>query len=227
MIHWVILRRTGASLAFTAMVTVILSAQTTRSDSVEGPSAFLNSLSKYAQGAEASRGDLSYSTELIRMMALHVSEPNAAQLARRITLADRTARQDVRKYIPESAVAEAFNMLMAQVQGNRASPLRTDAETVHRIRGVLDANSPALTSVKEHPMSCRPNEAILLMLLLKFNNGSVVFVPRGHPAPAKITSMRAEDPADSAGVSLNKYFETHSNTTNMALFSKVLQSMGI
>lgn len=206
----------------------ILIAQTTGSRSLGGPNPFLNSLSTYAQHAASPAGDLNYATELMRMMTgSRISRGDFAQLARRLASADQAARHDPRKYVPETAVAAAFNWLMAQAQGNYATPFRTDALTVHRMRWFLAAYSPALSSVKEHPASCLPDEAVLLLSQLKFNNGQIGFVPRGQPMPPLGETVRVEDAANNAYLRFDRYLAAHSAAANMALFSKLLQDMGI
>jgi len=159
--------------------------------------------------------------------ALHVSQGDAAELAHRLASADQVARHDPRQYIPEDAVAAAFNGLMAQIQDSHATPIQTDAQTVHRIRLVLAGNAPVLTSIKEHPTSCLPEEAVLLTILLTFNNGGVVIVPQGQPLPRAGESFRAESSAENASLRLDQYLDSHRTTANMVLFSKLLQAMGI
>lgn len=229
--HRKMVRRMVAPVVWVALATLItpsaVSAQATGTFSTSGPSTFLNSLSLDAQRADSPAGDLNYATELIRMMASHVSRGDVAQLARRIATADQAARHDPSKYIPEGVVAVAFNGLMAQVLDKSATAIRTDTQTVHRMRGVLAANAPALTSIKEHPASCLPDEAVLLMFELKFSNGRVVIVPRGQPLPPVATSERVEDGAEDAGLRLDRYLAAHSAATNMALFSRMLTDMGI
>jgi hypothetical protein len=211
----------------TVITTLALSAQTAGSPSIGGPSTFLNSLSAYAQRADSSPGDVNYATELIRMMASHVSRDDVAVLARRLASADQAARHDPGRYVAETAVAAAFNRFMAQVQGRDALSFRTDALVVHRMRLVLAGNSTSLTSIKKHPTSCLPDEAVLLMILLRYNNGTVVFVPRGQPPPPLGESMRVENAAKDAGLRVNQYLAEHSKATNMALFSRLLHDMGI
>ncbi len=206
---------------------LILGAQAAGSPSAGGPSAFLNSLSAYAQRAASPAGDLSYATELMRMTASHVSQGDFAQLARRLASADQAARHDPTKYIPETAVAAAFNWLMAQAQGNHAGPIRTDVQTVHRFRWFLEAYSPALSSVKEHPASCLPDEALLLLSQLKSNNGKIGFLPRGQPVPRVGETFSVEDAANDAYMRLDQYLAARSAAANMALFSGLLQDMGI
>ena len=211
----------------TLIMTSLLSAQTAAPAATGGPSAYLSTLSTYAQHADSPEGGLKYATDLMGAAALHVSPGDAAELAHRLASADQTARHDPRQYIAEAAVAAAFNGLMAQIQDSHAKPIQTDAQTVHRIRLVLAGNAPVLTSVKEHPTSCLPEEAVLLTILLTFNNGRVVIVPRGQPPPRVGESFRAESAAENASLRLDRYLDSHRTTTNMVLFSKLLQAMGM
>jgi hypothetical protein len=212
-----------------AITPSILGAQTAAagSHSAGGPSAFLNSLSADAQRADSPAGDLNYATELIRMTASRVSPGDATQLAHRLASADQAARHDTSKYVPETAVVAAFNGLMAKAQGSNAKPIRTEVQTVHRIRLFMAAYSPALSSVKEHPASCLPDEAVLLLFQLKFNNGRIGFVPSGQPAPAIGTTENVGDAADDAGLRLDQYLAAHSAAANATIFNELLQNMGI
>ncbi len=224
------LRTVTISAALVLAMVIPLSsatAQAPESRPVGGKNAFLASLSKYEEHAADPAGDLIYATELIRMTVSHVSRNDLERLARRLASADQAARHDGRKYIPETAIATAFNGLMAQVQDNHATPFRADAQTVHSIREVLAGNSPKLTSVKEHRNSCLPDEAVLLAFLLKLNNGKVVFVPKGQPMPPSVTSMDAEDAGNDADTRLDQYLAAHSMAQNTDLFIKLLDDMGI
>lgn len=100
----------------------ILNAQAADCPPVGNPDAFLCSLSADAQRAADPAGDLNYATKLIQMIALHVSQGNVTQLAQRLASADQAARHDPGKYIPETAIAAAFNRLMAQVIDKSAPP---------------------------------------------------------------------------------------------------------
>jgi len=204
-----------------------LTAQAAGSGSVIGPNTFLNSLSKDEQRAESPAGDLNYATELIQMVASHVSRGDAAQLARRLASADQAARRDPRKYVPETAVAAAFNALMARAQGSYATPLGTDTQTVHTLREVLAANSPDLTTVKTHSAFCLPDEAVLLTFLLLTNDGKVVVVPLGQPPPRDVTSGPFADAAVDAKARLEQYVAAHSEAIDLDLFTRMLTEMGI
>ena len=201
--------------------------QTTASPSAGDRNPWANSLSAYAQRADSPAGDLNYARELICMMGPHISCSSLSELAHRLASADQAARHDPRKYVSESAVAAAFNRLMAPVPHDSAAPFQTDARTVHRMRRVLADNFPALTSVKEHPTSCLPDEAVLLVFLLIFDNGRVVVVPRGQSLLAAENSMLAEDAADDAQMHLDHYLAAHWKITNRAIFSRLLQDLGI
>jgi hypothetical protein len=191
------------------------------------PEAFLCTLGADAQRAADPAGDLKYATELIGMTAHHVSREDRAQLARRLASADQAARHDPGRYVPESSVAAAFNELMAPVKRNNATPFRTDAKTVHILRGVLAANSSDLISVKEHPSSCLPDEAVLLVFFLIFNNGRVVSVPSGQSSLSVENSMLAEDAEDDAQVKLDQYLAARWELSNMVLFNQLFHNLGI
>jgi hypothetical protein len=222
------LRRPAARVVLAAVIAPsILSAQTAGCPSVGQPGAFLCSLGADEQRADSPAGDVKYATELIRMMAPHVSRGDVALLACRLASADQAARHDPGKYIPETAVAAAFNGLMAQVLDKNATPIRTDAQMVHRMREVLAGNFPALFSVKEHLTPCLPDEAVLLVFLLIFNNGRVVVVPPGQPLLPAENAMAAENAADNAQIKLDQYLAAHSAATNLTLFSRLLGDMGI
>ena len=225
MMLWIVL--SVVVVPATMIMTSLLSAQTAGSPVAGRPSAYLNTLSTYAQHADSPEGGLKYAMDLMGAAALHVSQGDAAELAHRLASADQVARHDPRQYIPEDAVAAAFNGLMAQIQDSHATPIQTDAQTVHRIRLVLAGNAPVLTSIKEHPTSCLPEEAVLLTILLTFNNGGVVIVPQGQPLPRAGESFRAESSAENAILRLDQYLDSHRTTANMVLFSKLLQAMGI
>jgi len=206
---------------------VVLCAQTANSRSAGDPNAWSHSLSVDAQRAAEPAGDLNYATELIGMMKPYVSQGDFARLARRLASADQAARHDSRKYISETAVAAAFNRLMAPVPHNNATPFSTDAQTVHNMRWILAGNSPALTSVKEHPASSLPDEAVLLVSLLILNNGRLATVAPGQTLLSAENAMLAEEAADDAQVKLDQYLAGHWKWTNMAIFSKLLGDMGI
>jgi len=220
-----------ASTVWVALSTVIassaLSAQAPGCPSVGQPGAFLCSLGVDAKRAADPAGDLKYAAELIGMITPNLSREDRAQMARRLASADQEARHDPGRYVPESSVAAAFNELMAPVKRNNATPFRTDAETVHRLRGILAGNSPALTSLKEHPTSCLPDEAVLLVYLLIFNNGRVGFVPRGQSLLSVENSMAAEDAADNARMKFDEYLAARWELSNMILFNQLLHNLGI
>lgn len=201
--------------------------QTVGCPSVGLPGAFLCSLGADAQRAVDPASDLNYATELIRMIAPHFSRDDVAVLARRLALSDQAAQRDPRRYVSETAVAAAFNGLMAQILDKHATPIRTDAQTVHSLREVLVDNSSALTSVKEHPTSCLPDEAVLLLYLLIFNNGRLISVPGGQQVGAALSAAYAEQAANDAYIKLDEYLTAHWRATNMALFNKLLYNMGI
>src|ERR1039458_5824601 len=161
------------------------------------------------------------------MLAPHLSRDGVAQLAQRLASADQAARHDPGKYIPETAIATAFNRLMVQVLDKNATPIRTDAQTVHRIRGVLAGKSPALFSIKEHPASCLPNEAVFLIFELTFNNGRVGSVAPGQSLLSAENAMLAENAANDAYIKLDQYLAAHWTWTNMALLKRLLGDMGI
>lgn len=229
MIPQTMVRRIVAYVAWVLSAAVIaipiLNAQT--AGSPPRPDAWANSLSTYAQRAADPAGDLVYATQLIGMMKPYVSQGEFAQLARRLASADQAARHDPKKYVPETAVAAAFNGLMAPVQHNSATPFRTDAQTVHMMRGVLAGSSPALVSVKEHPASCLPDEAVLLVFLLIFNNGRVFTVPPGQSLLSAESEMLGENAADNAFIKLDQNLAAHWKITNMLIFTRLLDDMGM
>lgn len=208
-------------------VPLILSAQAAGSSPVGVTNPFLNSLSAFAQRAASPADDLDYATELMRMMGPHVSRGNFTQLARRLASADQAARHDSTKYIRETSVATAFNGLMAQVQGRHSTPFRTDAPSVHNLREFLWSISPGLTSVDSHPDSCLPDEAVLLVILLLANNGKVIVVPRSELPPSVETSEHLTFAEMNASARVEKFIVTHSRATNMKLFDKMLDDLGI
>jgi hypothetical protein len=222
---------TMATLIRVALATFIapsiLSAQAAGCPPVGQPDAFLCSLSADAQRASDPAGDLNYATELIRMLAPHLSRDGVAQLAQRLASADQAARHDPGKYVPETAIAAAFNRLMAQVLDKNAPPIRTDAQTVHILRGILAAKAPALFSIKEHPASCIPDEAVFLIFELIFSNGRVVSVTPGQSLLAAENAMLAENAANDAYIKLDQYIAAHWTWTNMALLKRLLGDMGI
>jgi hypothetical protein len=226
LVHSVMAPTMWVTLA-TFIAPLAVNAQAPGCPSVGQPGAFLCSLGAEAQRAADPAGDLKYATELIGMITPHVSREDRAQMARRLASADQAARHDTGRYVPESSVAAAFNELMAQVRRNNATSFRTDAETVHSLRGILAGNSPALTSLKEHPTSCLPDEAVLLVYLLIFNNGRVGFVPRGQSLLSVENSMAAEDAADNAQMKLDEYLAARWELSNMVLFNKLLHNLGI
>jgi hypothetical protein len=191
------------------------------------PGAFLCSLDRDAQHAAEPAGDLKYATEVIHLMAARLGRDDVAVLGRRLALADQAARRDPRKCVPETAIATAFNELMAQVLDKHATRIRTDAQTVHSLREVLADNSHALISVKEHPTDCLADEAVLLVFFLIFNNGRPISVPPGQPVGPAISAAYAEQAANDAYIKLDDYFAAHWTATNMGLFNKLLYNMGI
>jgi hypothetical protein len=205
----------------------ILNAQAADCPPVGNPDAFLCSLSADAQRAADPAGDLNYATKLIQMIAPHVSQGNVTQLAQRLASADQAARHNPGKYIPETAIAASFNRLMAQVIDKSAPPIRTDAQTVHKLRGMLAAKAPALFSIKEHPSSCLPDEAVFLIFELTFNNGRVVSAHPGQSLLSAENAMLAEDAANDASLKLDQYLAAHWTWTNMALLKRLLSDMGI
>jgi hypothetical protein len=211
----------------TFIAPLILCAQTAGCPPIGNPDAFLCSLSADAQRAADPAGDLNYATKLIRMIAPHISQGNVTQLAQRLASADQAARHDPGKYIPETTIAAAFNRFMAQVIDKDAPPIRTDAQTVHRLRWGLVGKSPALFSVKEHPASCLPDEAVFLIFELIFNNGRVVSVLPGQSLPAVEHAMLVENAANDAYIKLDQYLAAHWTWTNMALLKRLLGDMGI
>jgi len=229
--RWPMLRSIMVSGIWVALATVIapsiLSAQAPGCPPLGQPGAFLCSLGARAQRAADPAGDMDYATELIQMMSPHVSRDGVVVLARRLALSDQAARRDPQKYTQETAIAAAFNGLMAKVLEKNSPPIRTDVQTVHSLRESLANNSPALSSVREHPASCLPDEAVLVLFLLVVNNGRVVTVPQGQSVTSAFSAKLAEDAANDAEIKLDEYFAAHSETTNMLIFNKLLYSMGI
>jgi hypothetical protein len=218
---------TAACVVLTALVTAPQpSAQAVGSHSAPTPIPFLDSLSRYEQRATDPAGELEYATVLVRMTVSHLSQNNSSLLAARLARANQEARHDDTKLIPEAAVVEAFNAWMAQVQGSYSISFRTDAQSVHSMREVLAANSSDLTSVRTHPGSCLPDEAMLLTFLLERNNGRVVVVPRGQPAPVHM-GVSMTDAGDNADSRMQQYLAAHSPRKDMALFRRMFADMGI
>jgi hypothetical protein len=218
----------AACVVLTALLaTPQLGAQAAGSRAVPTPSPFLDSLSRHEQRATNPAGELEYATVLVGMTASHLRPNDSSHLAERLAKANEQARHDDTKLIPESAVVEAFNQWMAQVQGSYSIAFRTDVQSVHGMREVLAANSPDLTSVRAHPGSCLPDEAMLLMFLLERNNGKGVVVPRGQPAAPPRMSVTMTDAREDAGLRMQQYLTAHSPRKDLALFRQMFAAMGL
>lgn len=204
-----------------------LHAQESVTGSTAPRSTFLASLSRYEQGASTPTGDLKYATALVRLTAPRVNTQDLSKLARRLASTDQSVRGGKHNYVPEKAVATAFNRLMARVQGSYTALPYVNADTVHALREVLAGNSADLTSLMSHPHSCLPDEAVLLVLLLSYNNGTVIVVRHGQTPPRIVTSGTLADAAANAGLRLDQYAVSHSKGQDVALFSNMLTDLGV
>lgn len=167
-----------------------------------------------ASNANSQAGSLQYAKHLTRMFVMPQTGPAfLAQFTRRLAAADLAARQGKHRWVPESAVAQAFNDFMQRISPGTA--LHTDAATVHRLRVTLAAVSPELSAVASHPVDCLPSEAIDVMLQLVSHNG------QAEPSAQNPLPLGA-----SAVALLGRYARTHTTAGNAAAYESIAQLFG-
>jgi hypothetical protein len=147
-------------------------------------------LAAEAKAADSPEGNYKYARHLTAMvMPFDKRDPYIGEFAARLSKADLSARHNERTWIPESAVAQAFNELMHQFDAKHVHAPKTDVSVVHQIRIISSEVLPEVGTVKEHPSDCLPSEAMEIMYQLIGRNGSLAEEcppkpgPDGRPVP--------------------------------------------
>ncbi len=184
-----------------------------------------------AKGADAPEGSQIYAERLAEMfIGDRAEKAYVTAFSRKLATADLATRRGQRKWIHESAIAQAFNDLMEQVSGASGEPLQTDANVVHQIRLALAEITPALTTVKRHSSECLPSEAVFLMNQLLLRNGYLVDRCPPQPGPNGGLVQHACAEIDSPGFAnslVSRYSHSHSRSENKMLFDHVAQRFGM
>jgi hypothetical protein len=101
--------------------------------------------------------------------AERLDKPFYSSLSKRFALDEERVRKGKQAPVSESSVAMAFNRMASILN----SPVRVDAETVHKFRHALSSYAPHVVTVSSSPSACNPGEAIFLLYIIAFNDGSV------------------------------------------------------
>jgi len=176
-----------------------------------------------AETADTTEGNKDYAKHLTEnFVPSQTGDAYISAFSNRLSEADLSARQGKRKWIPESAVAQAFNDLMKQTGGT----FRTDTNIVHQLRTSVLEVSPALSTVKSHNSECLPSEAILLMMQLVSRNGSSTdwCPPALGPTGAPIQNVCE---GATALVVISRYITSHSRFENRKVFDHVAHIFGM
>jgi hypothetical protein len=176
-----------------------------------------------AETADTTEGNKNYAEHLTEnFVPSQTGDAYISAFSNRLSEADLSARHGKRKWIPESAVVQAFNDLMKQIGGSS----RTDTNIVHELRTSVIEVSPALSTVKSHLSECLPSEAILLMMQLISRNGSSKVWCPPTPGPTGALVQHACE-GDYSLVDVSQYLKSHSRSKNRMLFDHVAQMFGI
>jgi len=182
-----------------------------------------------AKAAGTKEGARAYSEHLIKMFVYpQVGNAYIRALSRRLAMADLTAREGKRSWIPEGSVAQAFNDLMKQAADNSGRPLETNASVVHQLRLALYSGSPHLSSVDSHSFECLPSEAILVIVQLFVTDGAATRpdlspTPRAHRA-GEVTIRGRKFPT--ARSLVFRYAASHSRSETVKLYDNLAHNLG-
>ncbi len=105
-----------------------------------------------AKVADTQKGAEAYAADLtdFAVSSKGVGKGYARKFSRRLASADLAARRGNQGWVPESAVVQAFNDMMAQAASSPAELIKTDISVVHRVRFALYNTSPDLGTVTSH-----------------------------------------------------------------------------
>lgn len=177
-----------------------------------------------AEAANAEEGNQKYAKLLTEnFVPSQIGDAYISAFSSRLSGADFSARQGRRKWIPESAIVQAFNDLMKRTSGS----FRTDTNIVHQLRISVLEVSPSLSTVKSHGSECLPSEAIMLMMQLVSRNGSSKDPCPPTPTPSGALVQHACDEGIPALVVIADYVTSHSRLENRMLFDHVAQILGM
>ena len=177
-----------------------------------------------AETADTTEGNKDYAKHLTEnFVPSQTGDAYISAFSNRLSEADLSARQGKRKWIPESAVAQAFNDLMKQTGGS----FRTDTNIVHQLRTSVLEVSPALSTVKSHISECLPSEAIMLMMQLLSRNGSSKDPCPPTPGPTGVLVQHACDEGVPTSVVISQYMNSHSRFENRMIFDHIAQIFGM
>jgi hypothetical protein len=192
------------------------------------PPNLMETLNKEAEATDPA-GIHKYCQHLIQLLVGDkTGKAYAATLADRLARAETMARHGKSKLIPEADVARSFNDLMKQI-GAPAS-LHTDEAWVKKFRaGPLAASPvPALITADRNGVDCNPGEAVFLLFLLIYNNGSFDDrLPHGlkmEDLPRVSISGRPQTEPTSSGL-LSTYDSQHPRSDTIKVFDSVAQTL--
>lgn len=98
-----------------------------------------------------------------------LAKPYYSGLSKRLELDEERVRRGKQAPVSETSIAMAFNQLALILN----SPVRVDAERVHRYREIFVGQAPNLISINSSPSACNPGEAVFLVYIIAFNDGSL------------------------------------------------------
>lgn len=182
----------------------------------------LITINKEAEQSASRDGLEAYSAHLSSLLTgEQPGAPYVRALADRITTAELMARQGTRSLVSEDAVAKAFNTLMAQVEGNTGPRFQTTPATVHRLRLALEPTDPAVISVESHSDECLPAEAIFVLTLLVWNNGTTGNPPVTPAVHSGNNTLTVRSGPRDARTLLLLYSQSHPPRDRVKLFDEV------
>jgi hypothetical protein len=174
-----------------------------------------------AKAANRPEGNYKYAKHLTEMLVpRRTGDAYIDAFSGRLSKADLMARHNERSWIPESAVAQAFNDLMNQISeihGQSGNPPQTDANVVHQLRITLSEVSAAFSTVNSHKSECLPSEAVNLMIQLLLHNGSLQGPCPPTPGPDGALVQHACADVD-ATLHIFRYSRSHSASDQRKVF---------
>jgi len=190
----------------------------------------VNPLIAKAKVADTEKGAEAYAADLTDFVVSNrPGKGYVKKFARRLASADLAARRGNQGWVSESAVVQAFNDMMAQAASSPAELIKTDVSVVHRLRFSLYNTSPDLSTVTSHEDKCLPSEAMFVIALLLWNNGSVGRPAPGPPPPSASKGgyviFRTSTGPD-ARLLLSRYLAASSRPQMVNLYEHLAQTIG-
>jgi len=183
-----------------------------------------------ARVADTEKGAEAYAADLTDFVVSdRPGKSYVKKFSRRLANADLAARRSGQGWVAESAVAQAFNDLMEQAAPSPSQQIKTDVSVVHRLRFSLCNTSPDLSSVTSHQDECLPSEAMFVIALLMWNNGTA-----GRPLPeplsqlhqSKATLIFRTSTGPDARLLLSRYLAASSRPQMVSLYDRLAQTIG-